>query len=142
MRALGGEDLTSMPPSAPPSSLSNSLASSSSLVSSNDRHVINSLELPADADEEDAASEREAQLAAADWALERESELARLEQENAFLRSLAAEHLSQPSSDRSSSVPPELPRLSSLPRVSARTNNGKLGGRDVGPYGMYKKFEE
>ncbi|KAI0338956.1 hypothetical protein BDW22DRAFT_1362290 [Trametopsis cervina] len=137
VRVLGGEDPSTVPTS------STSPFSPSNLVSIHDRHVVNSLEVNAGEDQEETVAEREAQLAAAEWALDREAELARLEQENAWLRQLAAEHLQQSSTRQSSeSTPMALPKLSSLPKVPARTFKGKLGGRDVGPFGKHKKFEE
>ncbi|KAI0684923.1 hypothetical protein BC835DRAFT_1421790 [Cytidiella melzeri] len=140
MRVLGGEDPSVLPqPSETPSA-------PSALFSIRDRHIVNSLEVNVNDDEGgQPISDRELQLAAAEYALERESELARLEQENAFLRQLAAEHLLQDphkSSSGSTTPVPELPKLSNLPKVPARTFKGKLGGRDVGPFGMYKKFDE
>lgn len=97
----------------------------------------------------DTLNDKEAQLIAADWALERECELARLERENAVLRQLMQERekldrvtatsgadVQSPASERAPRL--ELPRLT-LPK---RTFKGRLGGKDIGPYGMYKKFEE
>lgn len=138
MRTLGGEDSASMPAHS-------SSGSSSSASDNRDRYIINSLQADSTESDQGVVAEHEEELAAAEWALERESELARLEQENAFLRQLAAEHLniaSETNSSGSGAATLELPRLSSLPKVPARTYKGKLGGRDVGPFGMYKKFEE
>ncbi|KAI0755415.1 hypothetical protein BC629DRAFT_1296847 [Irpex lacteus] len=87
-------------------------------------------------------SDRERQLAAAEYALERESELARLEQENAFLRQLAAEHFQLEQSAQKPASIPELPKLSNLPKSAARTMKEKLGGKDIGPFGKWKKFGE
>lgn len=97
----------------------------------------------------DTLTDREAQLAAADWALERECELARLERENAVLRQLVEEQAKlsrvgqddeQAARDRATAAAMlQLPKLNSLPK---RATRGKLGGRDIGPYGMYKNFEE
>lgn len=98
----------------------------------------------------DMLADKEAQLIAADWALERECELARLEQENAILRHLVQEREkldrvsassgANATSPMGESVPRlELPRLSSLPK---RTFKGRLGGKDIGPFGVYKKSEE
>lgn len=139
MRTLGGEDTALVP------ELSSSSLSSLS-VNSYERRAVNSLQdTGGSQSDEDVAAEHEAELAAAEWALERESELARLEEENVFLRQLASEHLhkgSETSPSNSGMPAPEFPKLSSLPKVPARTFNGKLGGRDVGPFGMYKKFED
>lgn len=98
----------------------------------------------------DILADKEAQLIAADWALERECELARLERENAVLLQLIQErekldHVTATSGANvttpvGESAPRlELPKLSLLPK---RTFKGQLGGRNIGPYGMYKKFEE
>ncbi|KAI0795359.1 hypothetical protein BC629DRAFT_1286659 [Irpex lacteus] len=76
------------------------------------------------------------------YALERESELARLEQENAFLRQLAAEHFQLEQSAQKPASIPELPKLSNLPKSAARTMKEKLGGKDIGPFGKWKKFGE
>lgn len=135
MRTLGGEDTDLVPPPPDPSS---------SAPNNRDEQSTESSEAANSSDDAAADAKYEAELAAAEWALERESELARLEQENALLRQLAAEHFNQTSDTGSSgSGPlPELPRLSNLPKVPARTLKGKLGGRDVGPFGMYKKFDE
>lgn len=98
----------------------------------------------------DLLTNKEAQLIAADWALERECELARLERENAVLRQLVVErekleqvtatsgaNIRTPAEENAPRL--ELPKLSTLPK---RTFKGRLGGRDIGPYGMYKKYEE
>ncbi|KAI0084833.1 hypothetical protein BDY19DRAFT_969465 [Irpex rosettiformis] len=137
MRVLGGEDPSIVPPP------SDRPSSPNVLVSIRDRHIVNSLEINSSDDEELVVSERERQLAAAEYALERESELARLEQENAFLRQLAAEHfqLQQQSAEKPASIP-ELPKLSNLPKSVARTMKEKLGGKDIGPFGKWKKFGE
>ena len=137
MRVLGGEDPSIVPPPSDTSSPSNPL------VSIRDRHVVNSLEVNSDDGEEQVISERERQLVAAEYALERESELARLEQENAFLRQLAAEHfqLEQQSADKSASIP-ELPKLPRLGKSRAIEKKEKLGGRDIGPFGKWKKFAD
>ncbi|THH28813.1 hypothetical protein EUX98_g5371 [Antrodiella citrinella] len=108
------------------------------------------LTAPADLVDGDIDDEKDKELAAAEWALERECELSRLEQENAHLRRLLTEHIefqnSRPLVASSPSVPSatlsELPRLTDIPKVAARTLQSKLGGREVGPFGMYKKFDE
>ena len=98
----------------------------------------------------DTLTDKEAQLIAADWALERECELARLERENEMLRQLLQERekldLVTATSGANVKLPGEenaprleLPRLTTLPK---RAFKGRLGGKDIGPYGMYKKFEE
>ncbi|KAI0714053.1 hypothetical protein C8T65DRAFT_645348 [Cerioporus squamosus] len=115
-------------------------------------------------EEEDDPEKR---LAAAEWALERESELCRLEKENAQLRALVNGLLNPPpstsgqvaappppthrSTDSSSSAIPENPNgegegrgsdehpsFSTLPRQQQQR---LLGGRPgtVGPFGTYKK---
>ena len=92
-------------------------------------------------DEEEPVDEREAQLAAGEWALERECELARLELENGMLTQLVAEHEGVVSATSGAEVR-ELPRLSTLPKLPARLKKRQLGGKDIGPFGMYKKYEE
>ena len=98
----------------------------------------------------DILADKEAQLIAADWALERECELARLERENAVLRQLIQERekLDRVTATSGANVTTpvgeylprlELPKLSLLPK---RTYKGKLGGRDIGPFGVFKKSEE
>lgn len=97
----------------------------------------------------DILADKEAQLIAADWALERECELARLERENVVLRQLMQEReklervTATSGADVQSPASEHAPRLE-LPRLTLpkRTFKGKLGGKDIGPYGMYKKFEE
>lgn len=97
----------------------------------------------------DLLADKEAQLIAADWALERECELARLERENAILRQLVQEReklervTATSGADVQTPISENAPRLE-LPRLTLpkRTFKGRLGGKDIGPYGMYKKFEE
>ncbi|KAF7791408.1 hypothetical protein EIP86_002424 [Pleurotus ostreatoroseus] len=166
MRMIGGEDSLSMPPTTMTPS-ENGVASTSSLLLPH-QHIINALELEQEHESEsypdheaetetDATAEsssqapsegaesrvvawqqaqdRETQLAAAEWALERECELARLELENRLLRQLVAEHEGVVTATSGSGVPKELP---TLPRLPARARKGQLGGKDVGPFGMYK----
>ncbi|EKM51719.1 uncharacterized protein PHACADRAFT_31538 [Phanerochaete carnosa HHB-10118-sp] len=128
---------TALPPS--PSDSSTTLASSSDSSDPPDQARYKA----------DILTDKEAQLLAADWALERECELARLEQENAMLHQLVQERekLSRVTATSDADVHItmgehalrlELPKYT-LPK---RTFKGKLGGKDIGPYGMYKKFEE
>lgn len=157
MRIIGGEDASSMPPPVIASSESGIASTSSSGFH---QHIINAIELEqesepeanaetdTDADEQEEAEgsesrgaprqrpeDREAQLAAAEWSLERECELARLELENRLLRHLIAEHEGALAATSEPGVPRELP---SLPRPPTRMRKGQLGGKDVGPFGMYK----
>ncbi|TCD70566.1 hypothetical protein EIP91_002912 [Steccherinum ochraceum] len=140
MRTLNGEDPDSVPE-----------------ADSEDQHADDfhrpynsstlTLTAPADLVEAAVDDEKDKELAAAEWALERECELSRLEQENAHLRRLLDEHTGfqnaqNTGSSRSSTTMSELPRLTDIPKASARTLHMKLGGRDVGPFGMYKKLDE
>ncbi|THG96167.1 hypothetical protein EW026_g5619 [Hermanssonia centrifuga] len=108
----------------------------------------NSLELDIQTNEngkQTTADERESELAAAEWALERECELTRLEQENRLLKQLAMEHAGIFASGNlvgGGDGIRELPKLPVILKVPARTRKGKLGGKGVGPFGMYKKFDE
>ncbi|THH04376.1 hypothetical protein EW146_g10195 [Bondarzewia mesenterica] len=99
-------------------------------------------------------------LAAADWSLERECELARLEQENALLRSLlrnpvdnhnhnshhdANDDSLPPTAAASSSAAPTIPPTESMTLtlpVGPRPRGTILGGPKgtVGPFGTYKKM--
>lgn len=142
MRVLTGEDAESPPflEALAAASESENDASSSSTIPSirtiTASHEINSLEAcegPIDAD-------KDKQLAAAEWSLERECELARLEQENEHLRRLLAEHVGVSSTTSTSSLP-EFPKLSGIPKVAARTHQSQLGGREVGPFGIFKKLD-
>ncbi len=141
MRALGGEDPSCMPDS----SSNNSSPTTSSILQ---KHVVNSLELDIQTNEngkQTTADERESELAAAEWALERECELTRLEQENRLLKQLAMEHAGIFASGNlvgGGDGIRELPKLPVILKVPARTRKGKLGGKGVGPFGMYKKFDE
>lgn len=137
MRVLGGEDPSIVPPPS-----DSQPSEPNAFVTIRDRHIVNSLEVNDDGSEEQIVSDRERQLAAAEYALERESELARLEQENAFLRQLAAEHFQLEQSAQKPASIPELPKLSNLPKSAARTMKEKLGGKDIGPFGKWKKFGE
>jgi hypothetical protein len=139
MRLLGGEDYSAIPPPA------DAPSSPYTLVFPRDRHITNSLEADTENGEEDmTVSDRERQLAAAEYALERECELARLEQENAMLRQLVAEHMQLEGEKKpaGSALVPELPKLSNVPMVAARTLKNRLGGRDIGPFGIRKKFDD
>lgn len=145
MRVLTGEDSESPPflnalaaasEEKEPSTSSAYVAPVLSIPAS---HEINSLEAsegPIDAD-------KDKQLAAAEWSLERECELARLEQENEHLRRLLAEHIGvnpvSGTSEPSTNIQ-EFPKLSGIPMVAARTQHSQLGGREVGPFGIYKKL--
>lgn len=159
IRIIGGEDASSMPP---PSIMSPESGIASTSSSGFHQHIINAIELEqesepeanaetetdADIDNQEQAEgsesrgairqqpvDREAQLAAAEWSLERECELARLELENRLLRHLIAEHEGVLAATSEAGVPRELP---SLPRLPTRMRKGQLGGKDVGPFGMYK----
>ena len=90
-------------------------------------------------EEEDEMEDRDEQLAAAEWALERECELTRLELENRVLRQLVAEN---EGATTTINEVKELPKLLSLPKAPVRTRKGQLGGRDVGPFGLYRKLED
>ena len=137
MRSLHGEDPDSMPTPSP-----NPPLPDTPTALQPQHHIINSLEIDAEEeDEEEPVDEREAQLAAAEWALERECELARLELENRMLTQLVAEHEGVVSATSGAEVR-ELPRLSALPKLPARLKKRQLGGKDIGPFGMFKKYEE
>ena len=130
MRTLNGEDPDSVPEHDPedPHGDDPHRPYNSSILT---------LTAPADLVEAAVDDQKDKELAAAEWALERECELSRLEQENAHLRRLLAEH-----TQAGTSTVAELPRLTDIPKVAARTLQSKLGGREVGPFGMYKKFDE
>ncbi|KAI0786848.1 hypothetical protein C8Q75DRAFT_807939 [Abortiporus biennis] len=134
MRTVHGEDPDSMP-SQDSSALDP--ATSSPRTAPYQMNSLEAIEGPID-------SETDRQLAAAEWSLERESELARLEEENEHLKRLLAEHagIKATNGTTGSSKLAELPKLTSIPKVQARTLHTQLGGRDVGPYGTYKKFSE
>lgn len=89
--------------------------------------------------------DKDNELTAAEWSLERECELARLEQENHYLRKLLEEHSGlQAASGATGSDGglSELPKLTNIPIAQARRLHSQLGGREVGPFGIYKKFPE
>ncbi|KAH8104827.1 hypothetical protein BXZ70DRAFT_922626 [Cristinia sonorae] len=139
MRTLNGEDPDSVPESDP-----------EDLHGDHDPHRLynsSTLTLTAPPDLVDAAidEQKDKELAAAEWALERECELSRLEQENAHLRRLLAEHTGLQNAQADTAAAgtlTELPRLKDIPKVQARMLQSKLGGREVGPFGMYKKYDE
>jgi len=141
-RSLGGEDVDSNPFlefEAQTAESSSSVAGSSSLSVSLPS-AMNSLELS----DEVADDDKSRQLAAAEWALERECELARLERENEHLKQLLAGHVGISSAGGSEiSVPlKELPKVKDVPKVAARVLHAQLGGKDTGPYGIGKKFDD
>lgn len=150
-RIINSLELESLPSSAP---VSSELPESSSAGSLSSEASSSSSDASPPAEEAqneiDVFIDKEAQLIVADWALERECELARLERENAMLRQLLQEREKLDLVTATSGanvhlpgeeIPPrlELPRLMTLPK---RVPKGRLGGRDIGPYGMYKKYEE
>ncbi|TFY58910.1 hypothetical protein EVG20_g7979 [Dentipellis fragilis] len=106
-------------------------------------------ELPPSAAEDYEADEWDA-VAAADWALERECELARLEKENEVLRRLLGQPVEdgRPSVDERQSIGPaagtgmgpgEDGRQSVLPATRGQRALGGPKGT-VGPFGTYKKM--
>lgn len=147
MRVLTGEDPESPPFLEALASASEAAQAPSTSSTANPTiptlsasHEINSLE----ASEGPIDSEKDRQLAAAEWSLERECELARLEKENEHLRRLLAEHIGVNSAAGASGTPanlPEFPKLMGIPKVAARAHHSQLGGREVGPFGVYKKLE-
>ncbi|CAL1712754.1 unnamed protein product [Somion occarium] len=74
---------------------------------------VNSLEL-----NETEVGQKEKELAAAEWALERECELARLERENEHLRKLYAEHVGMSTVGGGNKVVlKELPKVTAIPKA-------------------------
>lgn len=140
MRLLGGEDAASLPPmTSIPASPAPTPSGSTLTTPHLQSHIINSLELTenesgegGEEDDEESADARDTQLAAAEWALERECELARLQMENNLLKHLWAEHEGVVKAA-------ELPPLPSLVKVPPRAKK-VLGGKEIGPFGMFKKF--
>ncbi|TFK52260.1 hypothetical protein OE88DRAFT_1657416 [Heliocybe sulcata] len=121
MRQMNGEDASLMPPDY-----------------ERDRITGGELHHPmldGEPDEEPASLEQ----AVADWALDREAELARLEKENEELRRLAGllpdAPLRPPVHQRTDSEGSSF--LSSFPRLQKNMLGGPPGS--VGPYGTYKK---
>lgn len=141
-RALGGEEEDSTPflEYEAQTADSASMGGTSSSLSVGLPSVINSLELTS----ETIDDEKGRQLAAAEWALERECELARLERENEHLKQLLAGHLGISSAGGTRPTAPlkELPKVKDVPKVAARVLHAQLGGKDTGPYGIAKKFDE
>lgn len=133
MRTLNGEDPDSIPEPDPDDPHAEDLHrpyNSSTLT----------LTAPADLVDGIIDDQKDKELAAAEWSLERECELSRLEQENEHLRQLLTGHLgsqnAQVDAAEGTRTLSELPRLTDIPKVTARTLQSKLGGREVGPFGM------
>jgi hypothetical protein len=78
---------------------------------------------------------------AADWALERECELARLERENAVLRTLLGVPGGEEEANLRLSLPPQDEGRRSV-QSAVREGSGMKGGPKgtVGPFGTYKKL--
>ncbi|KAI0055310.1 hypothetical protein BV25DRAFT_1833258 [Artomyces pyxidatus] len=131
MRAIGGEDATAPPPSYR-------------------EHLESQPEYEYALDEGEWD-----EVVAAEWALERECELARLEKENEMLRRLAGEPVEEPDEGArpvgggmgagmggAGHGEDGTGRVSVLPFASAREQGVMLGGPrgTVGPFGTYKKM--
>ncbi|KAI0081571.1 hypothetical protein K474DRAFT_1247431 [Panus rudis PR-1116 ss-1] len=126
MRSLNGEDPEYLPEDyqSPDDPLNSHYPSTLSLTLPTG---VNSLDL----NESDVA-ERERQLAAAEWALEREAELARLERENEHLRRLLAEHnginaAGSGTNMTGAQLPRLVPRSKAQAVVPAQTGNAAQG---------------
>ena len=99
-------------------------------------------EVPAGAQDAYRPEEWDA-LAAADWALERESELARLEKENALLRRLMGdESLNDDGPANERPVPLTVEEVRQRLVFPTRDKSVKLGGAKgtVGPFATYKRM--